>query len=72
MIKKDKMDEYLEAIKIGLYYYGLNGFFAMHNDVCNNSDNPWTYDMESLNDLDIKEFESLCNSYLNKRKERES
>ena len=35
------MNKYYNALKIGFEYYGLNGFFEMHKDACDNPDNPW-------------------------------
>lgn len=64
MIKQDRISKYLKAIKIGFEYYGLNGFYEMHKDVCENPSNPWGYDLQSLNDLSFSEFESLCNLHL--------
>ena len=59
------MDKYYKALEIGFDYYGLNGFFEMHKDVCENPDNPWGYDLEVLNELNYEEFEIVANEYLN-------
>jgi hypothetical protein len=65
MINSDKTNDYLKAISVGFDYYGLNGFYEMHKDVCDNPENPWAYALEKLNDLNYEEFESLCETYLN-------
>jgi hypothetical protein len=64
MIESEKTKEYLTAIGIGFNYYGLNGFYEMHKDVCENPDNPWTYGLTILNEVKYEEFESLCALYL--------
>jgi hypothetical protein len=64
MINPNKTNEYLTAIGVGFDYYGLNGFYEMHKDVCEKPDNPWAYALSVLNDLNYEEFESLCTTYL--------
>ncbi|MGG2091330.1 hypothetical protein AB1283_01010 [Bacillus sp. S13(2024)] len=64
MIILNRITEYLKAIQIGFAYYGLNGFYEMHEDACKNKNNTWVYALESLNDLDNEEFKSLCDIYL--------
>ena len=61
MINQNKINEYIKAIEIGINYYGLSGLLEMHKDVCKNTESPWGYDLESLNDLNITEFHLLYN-----------
>jgi hypothetical protein len=61
---KLKTKDYFKALEIGFDYYGLNGLFEMHKDVCDNPDNPWAYGLTVLNDLTYKEFEEIAAVYL--------
>lgn len=70
MIYNNKKYDYLKAIETGFNLYGLNGFYMMHEDVCNKEEipwvEPWVGKLECLNDLNYEEFESLCEDYFNK------
>lgn len=68
MFKPENTKEYMKAVKIGFDYYGLNRFYEMHKDVCNNPDNPWGYALTPLNDLSYEEFDVLVKEYLSNTK----
>ena len=61
------MNKYNNALKIGFEYYGLNGLYEMHKDVCDNPDNPWGYDLKVLNELDYEAFEKEAEKYLKEK-----
>lgn len=64
MIQLKEVNSYLKAIESGFECYGLNGFYQMHKDMHEREGTPWDYELESLNDLDMGEFELLCSVYL--------
>lgn len=64
MIDVKKKNQYMQAIKIGFDYYGLDEFQNMHEDVCKNKDNPWGYALTPLNDLTYEEFKELYEKFL--------
>lgn len=68
MIHLSKKNQYMNAIKVGYNYYGLEEFYNMHEDVCKSKDNPWGYALTVLNDLTYDEFKGLYEEFLIKNK----